>query len=71
MQVMFNMITNMVLKEYNNKQKAFCNQGGLPLFAPNDGICRSCNKNIYDDKRTRERAGELHVTKCPHCNKNF
>lgn len=28
-------------------QKQYCEENGFPHFAPNDGICWNCNKNIY------------------------
>jgi hypothetical protein len=57
-------------------QKEFCTKNGLPLFAPEDGQCFNCRKNIYlqiEEKNAYsvERAGEFHITGCPHCSKSF
>lgn len=62
-------------------QRRYCNETKSPLFAPTDGICFSCNKNIYEDQEnwrglktngiTEQAASEKLVTSCPHCNSSF
>lgn len=56
---------------------------GLPDFAPDDGKCWRCKKNIYQaletlqDHKFRktgicvEEAGSELITGCPHCNYSF
>jgi hypothetical protein len=44
----------------------YCKKNGIPQFVPIDGICCSCNKDIF------ERANpESLVTGCPHCSRSF
>ena len=65
-------------------QRDYCNEKGYPYFAPNDGVCWRCHRNIYqriEHKADRgnsyctgistEEAGKFHITGCPHCNKSF
>ena len=61
-------------------QKAYCEREETPHFAPNDGFCYYCNRNIYDAIKNRngrtygvsvEKAGSTLITGCPHCNYSF
>lgn len=60
-------------------QKKFCNEKVHPHFAPLDGKCYRCNKNIYEpiDRGTYktghsvEKATTHLITGCPHCNYSF
>ena len=70
-------------KEAIENQSEFCNKYSLPLLAPEEGICFKCNRNIYmpyiqghgkwvvSTGITVDKAGEQHITYCPHCNKSF
>lgn len=56
-------------------QKKLCNQTGI-LFAPQDGCCFFCGKNIYVESNTSEGysveyASKHVITGCPHCHKSF
>lgn len=42
----------------------------LPRFAPVDGICYNCHRNIYEGISV-EKAGQELVTDCPFCNHSF
>lgn len=49
-------------KTYNTEmaakaQKEYCNEKGYPHFAPYDGICFRCNKNIYKPIEHERRDG--------------
>ncbi|OWF74684.1 hypothetical protein B4902_00735 [Yersinia frederiksenii] len=66
----------------NAAQKAqaeYCQNNGVPHFAPHDGICFRCKKDIYQQHSlngrstgiTVERAGSELVTYCPHCNRSY
>jgi hypothetical protein len=45
-------------------QIKYCKDNNLPMFAPKDGRCFSCGKEINDtDKK--------HITGCPYCNYSF
>lgn len=69
--------------EASKKQTEFCHSYGLPLFAPKNGICFKCGRNIYMPYTQGsgewvfttgiklENAGEYHITSCPHCNKSY
>lgn len=48
------------------RQLELCADEGLPMFAPENGVCWSCKGQIY------ERAdGSKHVTDCPLCGRSF
>lgn len=41
-------------------------------FAPHDGKCYSCGKNIYQNYGERSgHTGTSYVTGCPHCSKSY
>ena len=61
-------------------QERYCDDSERPMFAPHDGICYHCGRNIYlpsNGRRgavlgiTGEDAGKKLVTGCPHCNYSF
>ena len=53
-------------------QKRYCDQNELPHFAPYDGVCWSCGRNIYDDGGiTIDEAANRLITGCPFCNTTF
>lgn len=64
-------------KEYNIikailAQKKYCKTLGFMHFAPEDGCCYKCGKNIYAEKGISvDLAGRHLVTGCPHCNTSF
>lgn len=51
-------------------QIEFCREAGGPLFAPADGVCWRCKRQIYD-AISLERAGSSRVTGCPYCKHDF
>ena len=58
------------------KQKDVCSEKHYPLFAPSDGVCFKCGKNIYqnyesDNKVSDGETGEKFITGCPHCNRSY
>ncbi len=67
--------------EYNptkaaEAQKKNCAKNGRPYFAPEDGICYRCGRNIYEKSATGsgisvEEAGSRYITGCPHCRTTF
>lgn len=71
----FNVSDSMVAQEHYCKEKEY------PLFAPNNGICWKCNKQIYAEGKNRmgnlskgisvEKAGSELITGCPHCNWSY
>lgn len=48
------------------RQLELCTDEGLPMFAPENGVCWSCKGQIY------ERVdGSRHITGCPLCSRSF
>lgn len=60
-------------------QAEYCEKHDAPHFAPTDGKCWNCNKNIYEPIEARgyiygityEKAAERLVTGCPHCHRSY
>lgn len=60
-------------------QDKYCKEKGYPHFAPRNGRCYRCNKQIYEqidhgNYKTGisvEKAGKELVTGCPHCNRTY
>lgn len=61
-------------------QRAFCDAQELPHFAPFDGVCYHCGRNIYSPEKRRnglvcgvsvEDASSRLITGCPHCAMSF
>ena len=60
-------------------QKKLQQEKGYPDFAPRDGVCYRCRKNIYSeidhgDYQTGiwvEKAASELITGCPHCNRSY
>ena len=50
-------------------QKLHCKEKNLPHFAPHDGKCFCCKRQIYD-KLNLEDCKE-HITDCPYCHTSF
>ena len=56
-----------------------CDREGYPHFAPRDGKCWNCNKDIYTEQDhggyktgiSVEKAGSTLITGCPHCNRTY
>ena len=53
-------------------QKQYCKDNKAPHFAPEDGFCYSCGKQIYDKNgRSIEFAATELITGCPHCHRSY
>ncbi|HBB9121083.1 hypothetical protein HW877_09400 [Serratia marcescens] len=60
-------------------QDKYCKENNAPHFAPNNGICFRCKRDIYlkiDNGIfitgiSVRRAGSELVTGCPHCNRSY
>ena len=58
--------------EARKAQAELCKERGLPHFAPDNGVCWRCNKNIYQNYETSMGVtGKEFVTGCPHCNRSY
>lgn len=55
------------------KQKALCDSNkDYWHFAPHDGYCYSCKKNIYQNYGDRAGyTGESYITGCRHCHTSY
>lgn len=58
-------------------QKKYCIEKKVPHFAPDNGICWSCNQNIYLPGKDGyagvplEKASTQHITGCTHCHRTY
>lgn len=60
-------------------QSKLIKENGYPYFAPSDGQCYDCRRNIYEQidhggHKTGisvESAGKSLVTGCPHCHHSY
>ena len=76
------LITRALIKSFDNEfwnkdvrsaiaaQKQYCKDNHDPLFAPADGFCHSCGKQIYANGYERRASNEL-ITGCPHCHRSY
>lgn len=60
------MKTREEIKQAIEDQKNACAESGAPHFAPMDGICWACGKQIYE-----KVSGKSLVTGCPHCHRSY
>lgn len=72
------------VQEAITAQRKWVLENAAPHFAPNNGICWRCKRQIYEEieqpawnGNTRktgisvEKAGRELVTDCPHCNRSY
>ena len=61
-------------------QESYCDQHEIPHFAPSDGYCYMCNRNIYSLGKYNdgspcgisvEEASSKLITGCPYCHYSF
>jgi hypothetical protein len=57
-------------------QKKVCQEKGWLHFAPWDGVCFCCNKNIYQNyefagMKSQGYSGKEPITGCPHCSRTY
>jgi hypothetical protein len=58
--------THAEIEEACAAQAQLCSTKGLPHFAPYDGVCWSCRRQIYE-----ELDGKSFVTGCPFCHRSY
>lgn len=67
-------------RKANRAQEAYAEAHELPVFAPSDGICCHCGRNIYLPIHdvgakvlgiTVQEAASGLITRCPHCSYSF
>lgn len=63
----------MAVSDKIDAQRRYCKANGLPMFAPGNGACPYCGRDIYDGPHgyTAKRAGSSLITGCPHCHHSF
>lgn len=76
-------ISEIIMKSFDNEywnrtvrqaiaaQQQYCKEHKAPHFAPEDGFCYSCGKQIYVDGRDVEYASKNLITGCPHCHRSY
>jgi len=52
-------------------QKTFWEQSGTPHFAPENGVCDYCERQIYQDLGVSLNDAKKLVTGCPLCHRSF
>jgi hypothetical protein len=52
-------------------QGALCAIKGYPHFAPRNGVCYSCHRQIYLNPFTNAASADRFITGCPFCNRSY
>lgn len=78
------LITQELIKSFDNEfwneevrdcisaQERYTKQNHDPRFAPEDGFCWSCGKQIYGGRGyDLHRASNELITGCPHCHRSY
>lgn len=54
-------------------QEKYCSKNKLPHFAPHNGNCYICGKNIYEGQLaiSVEQASSSLITGCPYCGRSY
>lgn len=65
-----------ILIEGTNRQKKYCSEKDVPMFAPRSGVCYFCNSPIYDigdgnPAYSLEYASTHLITGCRKCSRSF
>lgn len=63
-------MTNQELQKKIDAQKRYCKANDLPHFAPFDGYCFSCGRQIYEEITLKKAKTDL-ITGCPWCHRSF
>ena len=58
------------VKKCMEAQSKLCSEKKYPHFAPHDGRCYNCSRQIYD-RITLCRAETDLITGCPWCNRSY
>lgn len=65
-----NELWNEEVRQAIAEQKQYCKDNKAPHFAPEDGFCWSCGKQIYANGYEGRASNEL-ITGCPHCHRSY
>ncbi len=61
---------NATVQDKIKAQKEYCERTKTPFFAPTNGICWRCGRQIFTEINL-ERAGNSLVTGCPFCHRSY
>jgi hypothetical protein len=60
----------MKIREKIKAQDRYCKKKGLPHFAPYDGRCYACGRNIYN-RYTLDFCANALIAGCPYCHTSY
>jgi len=63
--------TNAEIKADCEAQSKICAEKGWIHFAPHDGVCYDCRRNIFQNYAYPGKKGTEYITGCPHCHYSF
>ena len=67
-----NKVVDVDTQDCIDAQLEYVNEHKIPLFAPADGVCWCCHKNIYGTGGYGlTRAATRHITGCSRCMRTF
>ncbi len=58
------------IRDKINAQKIYCKNRKVPFFAPKDGVCESCHRQIFN-RISLDFASQRLITGCPYCHKSY
>jgi hypothetical protein len=71
-------------KAASDAQSQYCHEKKVPQFAPADGVCYKCKRNIYEPRISGvgteevtvsgisvEQARKEHITGCSYCSTSY
>lgn len=72
-------VVKKTIKEIGNcitEQKKLCDERNFPHFAPKNGDCYHCGKNMYQNyvikgRQSYGKDGKELITGCPHCHGSY
>lgn len=66
-------MTENIVRDAEGAQKQLCDRRGVPVFAPEGGVCPRCGRNVYEVRGfvDVELAGTELLTGCPWCHVSF
>ena len=59
-----------IIKRKIRAQRDYCDTHKVPHFAPKDGVCWCCHKQIYTEITFEKASSEL-ITGCPICARTY
>lgn len=59
-----------IIQKRIQAQRGYCQTNRLPYFAPVDGVCWVCGKQIYEVIPLGQAQNDL-IISCPYCHYSF